>query len=161
MIGVCAAAGVLALCVIIIPLTGWWLAGRLSSYPFERFTAACLVGVTTLAAAQLIPYALGMPQWLTILMLVAVWTCSLPPLITAVRRRWLAWDAWLLWTGISAILISATVGYAVHGANGGVWDWYEHWLRARVFLAHAPVTSEIGIYNIPARGPLFNAAAAA
>jgi hypothetical protein len=104
---------------------------------------------------------LALPQWLSILLLAAVWLFSIPSVVASMHQATIAWDAWMLWAGVSAILIAATMGYTVHGANGTAWDWYEHWLRARIFLNHAAVTSEIGIYNIPARGPLFNAAAAA
>jgi hypothetical protein len=44
--------------------------------------------------------------------------------------------------------------------EGARWDWYEHWLRTLVFLTRAPITTDIGRYSNPARGPLFNAASA-
>jgi hypothetical protein len=85
---------------------------------------------------------------------------SLGPVRAAIRRREFAWDALLTWAGASAILVAATLHYAVHALGSTAWDWYEHWLRSLIFLTQAPVTTAIGMYVMPARGPLFNGAAA-
>ncbi|HEY1496153.1 MAG TPA: hypothetical protein VGF49_16490 [Candidatus Solibacter sp.] len=160
MINGIAAGGMIALCCLLPPLSGWWLAARLRNESLFRFTAACLAGIATLAVAELIVFVLRVPQWVAAAMVLAACAISLRPVIAAVRQREFAWDALLTWAGASAILTAATVRFAVHGIPGAEWDWYEHWLRALVFLKQGPPTTDIGFYSMPARGPLFNAAAA-
>ena len=46
-----AVAGPIALCCLLLPLSGWWVAARLRDDSLFRFVAACLAGVTILAAA--------------------------------------------------------------------------------------------------------------
>jgi hypothetical protein len=156
--------GPMALCCAVLPLSGWWLAARLRNDSLLRFTAACLGGVTTLAAAELLAYGLRFPQWVAVAMVAVAIGVSLRPLIAAIRRGEFAWDAWLAWAGTSLMLIAATLRYAVHGLPETAWDWYEHWLRALVFLRQWPICTEFGNdyvhYIMPARGPLFNGAAA-
>jgi hypothetical protein len=154
------AAGVLALCLLLIPLSGWWLAVRLWSDPLVRFTAACLTGVAVLAGVETLVYALGFPPWVALVALACVCLFSARSLAGTFRSAEFEWPALLAWGGTAAILVAATLRYAVHGYGDTAWDWYEHWLRSLIFLTHAPVTTKIGIYTIPARGPLFNAAAA-
>ena len=155
-----AAGALIALCCLLPPLCGWWLAARLRRESLFRFTAACLGGITTLAAAEMLVFALRVPQWVAATIVLAVCAISLRPVMEAVRRREFAWDALLTWAGASAILTAATMRFAVHGTPGAEWDWYEHWLRALVFLKQGAPTTDIGFYSMPARGPLFNAAAA-
>jgi hypothetical protein len=160
MTGALAVGGVLSLCLLLLPLSGWWLAARLQGDPLVRFTAACLAGVATLAAVELLTYASRLPQWVATLVLAGICISSGRDLLTTFRRREFEWRALLAWGGASAILVAATLPYAVHGHIGTLWDWYEHWLRSLIFLSHSPVTVAIGQYRMPARGPVFNAAAA-
>ena len=156
-----AIAGVLTLCLLLLPLSGWWLAARLRSDPLVRFAAACLAGVATLAAVQMCVYVLRLPQWIAFPMLAGICLSSAGDLGRALRSREFAWDAMLAWGGTAVILVAATLRYAVHGALGiAYWDWYEHWLRSLIFLTHSPVHTSIGMWSMPTRGPLFNAAAA-
>jgi hypothetical protein len=150
--------GVLSLCLFLAPLCGWWLAARFRlDDNLTTFTAACLAGVTTLAFVTMAAYALRLPDWVSCCVLLVICLLSTRTLL---RGGDIAWDAVLVWTGTAAILISATMTFAVHGLEGARWDWYEHWLRTLVFLTHAPITTDIGRYSNPARGPLFNAASA-
>ena len=160
MIGFLAAVGMLAICLILLPASGWWFAMRLSGGSLLRFTAACLAGVTALAVAELLVYVLRAPQWGAVAIVAIVCAVGARDLVATVRRGEFAWDALLTWGGASAILIAATIPYGTHGTPGALWDWYEHWLRSLIFLQQGPVTTRIGIYILPARGPLFNAAAA-
>src|ERR1035438_1765008 len=159
-----AVGGPIALCCLLLPLSGWWLASRLRDDSLFRFIAACLTGVTTLAAAELVVYALGLPKGVAVALVAGSCAVSLRPVSAAIRRREFAWDALLTWAGASAILVAATLHYAVHGLLGAFWDWYEHWLRSLVFLTHGPIATNFGPafvpYIMPARGPLFNGAAA-
>jgi hypothetical protein len=152
--------GLIALCCLLLPLSGWWAAARLRDDSLFRFTVACLAGVTTLAVAELLVYALRYPQWVAAAMVAAAILAGLRPITGVIRRREFAWDALLIWSGGSAILVSATLRYAVHGVPNAQWDWYEHWLRALIFLQQGPATTDIGPFLIAARGPLFNGAAA-
>ncbi len=67
-----AIAGVLTLCLLLLPLSGWWLAARLRGGPLVRFAAACLAGVATLAAVQMCVYVLRLPQWIAFPMLAGI-----------------------------------------------------------------------------------------
>jgi hypothetical protein len=158
--GLLGVGGVLSLCLLALPLSGWWLAVRLPGDRLVRFTTACLAGVATLGTAEILVYALRWPQWVASFALAGICFSSGRNLMRTFRRSDFEWRALLAWGGTSAILVSATVHYAVHGHTGALWDWYEHWLRSLVFLTRAPVTTPIGFYIMPARGPLFNAAAA-
>jgi hypothetical protein len=160
MIDLVAVVAVLALCLILLPAAGWWLAARLSGSSLLRLTVACLAGVTTLAVAELLAYVFRLPQWMAIVLVLAACAAGARDLLATMRRGEFAWDALLTWGGASAILVGATAAFAVHGAPGAVWDWYEHWLRSLIFLQQGPVTTKIGMYTLPARGPLFNGAAA-
>ena len=156
-----AVAGVLTLCLLLLPLSGWWLAARLRSDPQVRFAAACLAGVATLAAVQICVYVLRTPQWVVFPLLAGICVSSVRDLGYALRSREFAWDAMLAWGGAAAILVAATLPFAVHGTLGvAYWDWYEHWLRSLIFLTHSPVHTSISIWSMPSRGPLFNAASA-
>ncbi len=112
-----AAAGLIALCCLLPPLSGWWLAARLRHESLFRFTVACLAGMTTLAVAELIVFALRVPQWVAAAMVLAC-AISLRPVIAATRQREFAWGAFLTWAGASAILTAATMRFAVHGTPG-------------------------------------------
>jgi hypothetical protein len=160
MSGLLAVAGVLILCLVLLPLSGWWLAARLRSNPLVRFSAACLAGVATLAAVQICVYALRLPQWIAFSMLAGICLSSAGDLGSAIRSREFAWDAMLAWGGTAAIFVAATLPYAVHGGGTPYWDWYEHWLRSLIFLTQSPFTTRIGMWSMAARGPLFNAASA-
>lgn len=154
----------IALCCLLLPLSGWWLASRLRDDGLFRFVAACLAGVTTMAAAELVVYALRLPQAVAVALVAGGCAVSLRSVNAAIRRREFAWDALATWAGASAILVAATLHYAVHGLPGLYWDWYEHWLRSLVFLTQGPIATTLGPafapYIMPARGPLFSGAAA-
>jgi hypothetical protein len=160
MVDTFAVGGLIALCCVLLPSSGWWLAARLRNDGLFRFIAACLAGVTILAAAELTVYVLRLPQAVAAGMVACACAASLRPMTQAIRRREFAWDALLTWAGASAILAAATLRYAVHGLPHAYWDWYEHWLRALIFLKHAPVTAQLATYTMPSRGPLLNASAA-
>ena len=155
-----AVAGVLALCLLLLPLSGWWFAARFLRDGLERFTAACLVGVLVLAGIEVTAYALRLPQWFAFLLLALVCTVSVGSLAASFRQREFAWNGLLAWGGTGAILTAATLRYAVHGYGMESWDWYEHWLRSLIFIARSPLATKIGYYSIASRGPLFNAASA-
>uniref|UniRef100_Q01NA2 Glycosyltransferase RgtA/B/C/D-like domain-containing protein n=1 Tax=Solibacter usitatus (strain Ellin6076) TaxID=234267 RepID=Q01NA2_SOLUE len=150
--------GALLLCLSLPPLCGGWFAVRLREDDnLHTFAAACLAGVTTLALVEMAAYTLRLPDWAPCCGILVVCLLSTRTLF---RSGGLAWDALLVWTGSAAILISATLPFAVHGLECTRWDWYEHWLRTLVFLTRAPITTDIGRYSNAARGPLFNAASA-
>src|SRR4051794_11394855 len=128
MVGTLSVGALIAVCCVILPLSGWWLAARLRDDSLLRFTAASLAGVTILAVAELLVYALGLPQQLALLIVLSACAASLRPIVDAIRRGEFAWDALLTWAGASAILVSASLRFAVHGTPGALWDWYEHWL---------------------------------
>lgn len=153
-------AGILSLCLFALPLSGWWLAAHFPSDRLVRFTAACLAGVATLSITEILVYVLRLPQWFAFFVLAGVCTYSWRDLVTTFRRHDFEWRALLAWGGMSAVFVAVTVHYAVHGHAGAAWDWYEHWLRSLVFLERAPITTPIGFYIMPSRGPLFNLAAA-
>lgn len=160
MTGLLAVAGVLSVCLLAVPLSGSWLAARLPGDRLVRFAAACLAGVATLGTLEIFVYAVRWPRWVAYFALAGLGFYSGRDLIAGVRRCDFEWRALLAWGGTSAILVAATLHYAVHGHTDALWDWYEHWLRSLVFLTHAPATTPIGPSVMPARGPLFNAAAA-
>lgn len=156
--GLLAAAGTLALCLMLVPLSGWWIAARLRGDSLIRFSGASLAGATTLGLVEMAVYALHLPQWVTIILISTIILASGRNLLSAIRSESFAWDGLLAWGGAAAILVAATAPYAVHGFRDAVWDWYEHWLCTLVFLKDAPVTTGFAIYTMPSRGPLFNAA---
>ena len=106
------AAGVLTLCLLLLPLSGWWFAARFRGDALERFTAACLAGVAVLAAIEIIGYALGLPQWCAFSLLALTCAFSARDLAAAVRSREFAWKGLLAWTGTAAILTAASLRYA-------------------------------------------------
>src|SRR4051812_45320276 len=110
-----ACMGLIALCGLLLPLSGWWLAARLREESLFRFAAACLAGVTVISVAELIAYVLHLPQLVAVALVAVACTFSLPHVILAIRKGQFAWDALLIWTGASAILVAATMNYAVHG----------------------------------------------
>ena len=128
--------GLIAFACLILPWSGWWLAARLRNEPLFRFTAACLAGCCTCAGAELVAYVFGFPQWAALGLVCAACAVSVAPLRAAIRQREFAWDALLIWGGISAILAAATVRYAVQGFRGLV-GLHEHWLRAVVYYQRA------------------------
>ena len=77
----------MALCCLLLPLSGWWLASRLRDDGLFRFTAACLTGVTTIAAAELVVYALRLPQAVAVALVAGSCAVSLRPVSAAIRRR--------------------------------------------------------------------------
>lgn len=170
MAGLFAVAGAIALCCLLLPLSGWWVPARLRLVSagsdiggLTVLLMACLGGITILAIAELVIYALRLPQAAAVALVAASCAISGRPLLSAIRRREFAWDALLTWAGAAAILAASTLPYAVHGFHGAFWDWYEHWLRSLVFLTHGPITTNFGpsfvAYIMAARGPLFNGAA--
>ena len=171
MAGLFAVAGAIALSCLLLPLSGWWVPARLRLVSSSKsdigsltvLVVACLSGITILAIAELVIYALRLPQVVAAALVTASCAFSVGPLISSIRRREFAWDALLTWAGASAILAAATLPYAVHGFHGAFWDWYEHWLRSLVFLTQGPISTNFGpsfvAYIMAARGPLFNGAA--
>jgi hypothetical protein len=153
-------AGVLTLCLLLLPLSGWWFAARFRGDGLQRFTAACLVGVVLLAAIEVMAYALRLPQWFAFFLLAFTCAVSARHLYASFRAREFAWNGLLTWAGMGAILTAATLRYAVHGYGTESWDWYEHWLRSLIFLGRSPIATKIGYYSVASRGPLFNAASA-
>jgi hypothetical protein len=154
-----AVTGLIALCCLLLPLSGWWLASRLRDESLFRFTAACLIGCTCLACAELFVVVSRLPQWVAAAMVLAVCVVSLRPVIRAIRHREFAWDALLTWAGIACVLAAATARFAVHGTPGAQWDWYEHWERALLFFQQGELIQDRS-YLVAARGPILNAAAA-
>ena len=151
--------GLVVFACLVLPCSGWWLAARLNDEPLARFAAACLAGCCICAAAELLAYVFGLPQLAALGMVSAACALSAKPLRASILRGGFAWDALLIWVGISLILAAATVRFAVQGVPGALWDWYEHWLRAVVYYRHAAPLPERA-YILAGRGPLLNAAAA-
>ena len=87
--------GILLLCWLLLPMSGWWLARLLRQDGFLRFAAACLAGAATLAAAELLVYVFRLPQWLAAALVGVTVAVSVRDLIATIRRGEFAWGALL------------------------------------------------------------------
>lgn len=68
----------------------------------------------------------------------------------------------LAWLGLGLLTLAAAVFPRVHGVPCFSFDWWEHYARTQVFLSQTPLANaNFGMWTMAARGPLFNAVAAA
>jgi len=95
MSGMFGVLGILLLCWLLLPMSGWWLARLLRQDGFLRFAAACLTGAATLAAAELLVYVFRLPQWLAAALVGVTVAVSVRDLIATIRRGEFAWGALL------------------------------------------------------------------
>lgn len=72
------------------------------------------------------------------------------------------WRGLLCWGGMIFWILALQSQIVVYGAGGWFGDWCEHWERALFFLDQKPLDTRFlyHVWNLPARAPLFNGAAA-
>jgi hypothetical protein len=63
----------------------------------------------------------------------------------------------LAWMALTFLALAGSSLLVVQGLPGAVFDWWEHYRRAQVFLLRLPPETSIAGWTLAARGPLFNA----
>lgn len=138
-------------------LPGWRFARLITS---ERDTALLLSGMISFLLVYLSSFTVylcnGNPKWAV----GALGIVSVFSVVEMLKRRSKEnqpdWRLVSLWYSATLAFTAIQLFIFAPGAPGGMWDWIEHWQRAKVFLENQPLKSLVGGYSMAARGPLFN-----
>lgn len=151
--------------VAILSLGCWWLTARFSSDPLVRMLVTLLAGFYLIFLLEFGSYHTGLPQFGAF----AFYLVSILISLFRIRKEssggqtsifpvnaWLCWTALAIWlTGVQALIVN-------YGGSFWYGDWYEHYERSLFYVEQWPSTARFlnNMWTLPARGPLFNAAAA-
>ena len=139
-------------------LPGWWAARRLVKTGEIATIVAGLCSFLLVYLACLATYLIGASQTWTLLLLAIPSGLSLFELIKhRDAEDSIDWRLLGLWYSTGIMFIGFQIFIFAPGAPTGMWDWVEHWIRAKVFLENQPLKTMVGGYSMAARGPLFNA----
>jgi hypothetical protein len=146
---------------------GWPLARRARGYadPAEQVVLSLLCGQGVLFALEAAVYIAAVPGSVVAAGTVLLLAGSGAGFVADLRRGRVApLGAYaapvLAWVGLAFLTLAATTPLAVHGVPGALYDWYEHYRRAEIFLHRLPPETNFNSWTLAARGPLFNALAA-
>ncbi|MEK0444866.1 MAG: hypothetical protein RLZZ399_187, partial [Verrucomicrobiota bacterium] len=138
-------------------LPGWQFAKRLTG---ERDVALLLSGMISFLLTYLSSFGVyllhGDPKWAVGIMGILSAFSVVEMLRARASEENPEWQLIALWFGTTLAFVAVQLFIFAPGAPGGMWDWIEHWQRARVFLENQPLKSMVGGYSMAARGPLFN-----
>ena len=149
--------GMPLLAILMGVLPGWWAARRLTS---DNEIAVIIAGLGSFLLVYLASFAVylaGGNQGWAVAVVCGFSAFSAYELFqhhnTGPR---LHLHSIALWYCTAMIFIGLQIFISAPGAPTGMWDWVEHWIRAKVFLQNEPMKTMVGGYSMAARGPLFN-----
>jgi hypothetical protein len=163
---------VIVLSLAIVPpllfaVVGWPIARRARGYTdsLELVTISLLCGQAVLFVLQCLVYIFALSERLVPFAVVVVVLVSAAVLLADVLRRRVSSPGehavpLLAWISLTLLTVSCSSVLAVQGLPGAVYDWFEHYSRAQIFLFRKPPDTQIGSWTFASRGPLLNALAA-
>ena len=138
-------------------LPGWWAARRFVQDGGIATIVAGLCSFLLVYLACLVTYLAGGSQtWAIALLALPSGISIFEMLKHRGARVSFDWRLLGLWYGSGIAFVGLQVFIFAPGAPTGMWDWVEHWIRAKVFLENQPLKTIVGGYSMAARGPLFN-----
>lgn len=122
-----------------------------------RLSITVLASLTFLYLIEYGAYLLSLPQVVPLLLFTIASVAS----ILLSKRSLPARDGVLIWLALTFWVVGLQGVIVVYGATAWFGDWYEHYERSLFFVEQAPATTRflLNTWSLPARGPLFNAAA--
>ncbi len=146
--------------ILICFLPGWQLAGKFSKDEDLRTIVSCIISFGLVYLLTFAAYLLKVDSNFALVGLALV---SIPALLEILRGKISSLSApahlLLLWLCATLLFVAGQIFIFAPGAPTGMWDWVEHWLRAKIFINGDSLTTKVGGYSMAARGPLFNAIA--
>ncbi len=144
--------------LLICFIPGWSAARRLSPDPEIRSLASSIISFVLMYAAAFGVYLLNVDR----LWAVAALAIASIPSLWALKKDGLGSlraprELLLVWLCACLLFIAPQIFIFAPGAPTGMWDWVEHWARAKIFLNGEGLDTKVGGYSMAARGPLFNA----
>lgn len=150
-------AGMLLMCF----LPGWRVAREISSDPEIRTIVSCMLSFVLVYGVVFGAYLLGVDQMYAVM---ALALCCVPSVLCLAQEKALSFGTYvqllLVWLCAVLFFLLPQIYIFAPGAPTGMWDWVEHWLRAKLFLNGGGLDTKVGGYSMAARGPLFNAVVA-
>jgi hypothetical protein len=153
---------------LFLALLGWPIARLARTYTdgLEQVALCVLCGEALLFVVQALAYGFALPGGVVPTAVATLLVFSLAVLVADWRRqRVLPLGEYALpltaWVSLAFLALAGASFLVVHGLPNALLDWGEHYLRAQLFLQRMPPETRIGIWSLAARGPLFNAVAAA
>jgi len=146
-------------------LPGWRLAGLLKVDALMRMTMAAAISYTLMYLLEIAAYLLSAPQWVPVALCLVLSAVSLAEIIRSHRKRQdgavFPWAGLAAWAALGLWILAFQFLIVVYGAVFWFGDWLEHYERSQFFLKQLPATTTflMDLWTLPARGPLFNAAA--
>jgi hypothetical protein len=151
-----------------IALLGWPIARQARSYAdgLEQVALSLLSGQSVLFVLQAVVYIFALPEKLVLVASVALLLVAAAVFYADLRRKRIPSVGefvvpLLAWISLTLLALAGSSLLVVHGLPGAVFDWWEHYRRAQIFLLRLPPDTSIAGWTLAARGPLFNALAAA
>ena len=149
--------GIPLLAILLGVLPGWWTARRLTADNEIAIIIAGLVSFLLVYLASFAVYLAGGSQGWAVALVGCFSAFSAYELFQHHNAGpGLHWRSIALWYCTAMIFIGLQMFICAPGAPTGMWDWVEHWIRAKVFLQNEPLKTMVGGYSMAARGPLFN-----
>jgi len=148
--------------LMVCVLAGQPVARRLNLDALHRITFAALSGVVLIFIFEFIGWLFNLPGWLTWFPVIALCGWSLFVLFNSSGKQSdIALDGLALWSAVGFWILALQFQIVVYGGVTWFGDWYEHYERAILFLDHLPAETHfhLGMWTLPARGPIFNAVA--
>lgn len=149
--------GIPLVAILLGVLPGWWAARRLTTDNEIAVIIAGLVSFLLVYLASFAVYLAGGNQGWAVALVGCLSAFSAYELFQHRNANpGLAWHSLALWFCTAMLFIGLQMFICAPGAPTGMWDWVEHWIRAKVFLQNEPLKTMVGGYSMAARGPLFN-----
>lgn len=145
------------LVVVLSVLPAWGFTARFKGDALTRLSMTVLASLTFLYLIEFGAYLLSLPQIVPLLFFTVASIAS----ILLSRRSLPPPDGMLTWLALTFWMVGLQGLIVVYGATAWFGDWYEHYERSLFFVEQAPATTRflLNTWSLPARGPLFNAAA--
>jgi hypothetical protein len=149
--------GIPFLAVLLGVLPGWWAARRITADSEIAVIIAGLVSFLLVYLASFAVYLVGGNQGWAVALIAGLSAFSGYELFQHHRDEpGIHWRSLALWYCAAMLFVGLQIFICAPGAPTGMWDWAEHWIRAKVFLQNEPLKTMVGGYSMAARGPLFN-----
>src|SRR5262245_32166872 len=133
-----------AAAAIVIALPAWWCFRHFRHDPLLRLTLSALVSPVLMFMAEVPTWIPGVPRSIPLVFMVMMTLASAVVLTGEVRRGERAGGAALAgWMGASLLLVGGSAFIVAHGLPEVFFDWYEHYVRALVFLQHRSLETTI------------------
>ena len=118
--------------ILICFLPGWRLAGKISKNEALRTTVSCIISFGLVYLLMFAAYLLKVDRNLALAGLALV---SIPSLVGMLRDKLsslvVPGHLLLLWLCATLLFVVGQIFIFAPGAPTGMWDWVEHWLRAK------------------------------